>query len=129
MSRAVPAAVEPRLREAGAAEVPAQHEGDRSGDVAFECQRHQVVHQAEVRVLALGKPERYVGRGLLDRVVHRDANPALQLANVVDVAVDAHLTAGAKAALDRPELTDNGVEDTRVALPIAPALLGARAVT
>ena len=128
MRRAVPAAGEPRLREAGAAQVAAEHERDRPRDVALERQRHQVVHQPEVDVLALRQPERHVGCRLLHRVVHRDLDAALELADVVDVGVDARLVAGAEIGLERAELTDDRVEDAGVALPVAPPLLGAGAV-
>ena len=95
---AVPAAVEARLGEAGAAQIAAEHERDRARDVALERQRHQVVHQPEVDVLALRQAERHVGRRLLHRVVHRDLDAPLELADVLDVGVDARLVAGAETA-------------------------------
>src|SRR4029453_11092013 len=66
---------------------------------------------------------------LLHRVLHRDPDAALNLADVVHVGVDTCLVAGAKTALERPELPDDGIEDARVALAIAEALLRTRPVT
>ena len=90
--------------------------------------RHQVVHQPEVLVLALRQAERDVAVRLLHRVLHRDLDAPLDLADVVDVGIDAHLVAGAKTGLERAELPDDGVENAGVALAIAQPLLGAGAV-
>ena len=71
--RAVPAAGESRLREAGAAQVAPQHEGDRTRDVAFEGQSHEVVHQLIMEMLALRQSERNVTGGFLCRVRHGES--------------------------------------------------------
>ena len=79
-------------------------------------------------MLALRQPERHIGCRLLHRVLHRDADAPLQLADVVHVGVDARLVAGAEIGLERAELPDDRVENARVALPVAPSLFRARAI-
>ena len=108
-----------RLREGGTAQIAAEHERDRPRDVAFERERHQVVHQPEVHVLARRQPERNVGRRLVDRVLDGNLDPALELADVVHVRVDARPVPGAELLLERAELADDRVEDARVPPPVA----------
>ena len=124
----MPGAHIPGFGECGAAQIAAEHERDRARDVAFERERHQVVHQPVVNMLAVRQPERHFGGRLLDRVLDRDPDAALELADVVDVRIDARFVAGAEVALERGELTDDGVEDARVPSPVASSFRRARSV-
>src|SRR5262245_30800868 len=80
-------------------------------------------------MLALWQPERHVRARLVDRVLDRDPNAPLEFSDVVHVGVDPGFVASAQIMLERSELADDGVENARVPFPIAPPLLGARAVT
>ena len=79
-------------------QVAAQHERGRARDVALERQRHQVVHQPEVHVLALRQPERHVGAGSFTELSIAISDAPLELADVLDVGVEPRLVAGAEAA-------------------------------
>ena len=79
-------------------------------------------------MLARRQPERNVGRRLVDRVLDGNLDPALELADVVHVCVEARPVPGAELLLERAELADDRVEDARVPPPVAHALLEARAV-
>ena len=99
MGRSMPAATEAGFGEVLSRQIAAQHECDGTRNVAFEGQRHQVVHQTVMQVLAFRQSKRNVGTRLLRGIRHCNFDPAFQFSNVFRVGIETRFIARAEIFL------------------------------
>src|SRR5215468_2022145 len=97
----MPAAVEAGFREALTGQVTAQHESNRPRDVPFKGERHQVVHQTVMNMLALRQTEWNLASRLFHGIGHRNLDPALDFADVLCVRVESGFITGAEIFLQK----------------------------
>src|SRR2546425_13198501 len=124
----MPASIEAGFGEALTRQIAAQHQSDGARDVSLEGQRHQVVHQTVMDMLALRQAEWDLSTGLFHGIAHRNLDPPLDFANVLGIGVEPCFITRTEIFLQKSQIMRDRLQDAGVLLSSGSSLLGACSV-